>query len=592
MPLPTGTITFLFTDVEGSTRLWEESPVAMKTALARHDAIVRHALESHDGYIFATGGDAFSAAFQSVSDALDAALSAQRMLQAEPWRGVDIRVRMAIHTGEPEERDGDYFGPTLNRAARILSTAVGSEVLVSNSVAALAGTALPLGAELIDVGERELKDIEGSEHVFRVAAPGLAELDRLDGDETAAWTATSFAPSDRLRRSIAVLPFDVIGGDDDTAALADGLVDDIITALSAYRHFPVTARTSTFAYREKALDIRQIASELSVRFVLEGSVRRSGSKLRVTAQLVDGVDGNQVWAERYDGEFDDVFEFQDRITPSVAAAIDPAIVLSEARRLGSKPPGSFDAWDHFARGRPLIESLHKAEGEEGIRHLQQAIELDPDFAGAHATLAFGYFISVWLNWTEEPEAELDRALAEARRALQIDSMNALAHVSAGAVWFWRRQFDRARTAAQRALALNPSLPTTHNLWAVIETYAGDPAKGLDHSERGLELDPFGYFSAPLLAVRSLCHHLLGAHETAVEEAREAIARRSGYVFARIVLTASLARLGRIEEARATLDEIRQIMPDFTPASINQPFRPEDLAFVVEGLRLAGLETEG
>ena len=143
MPLPTGTITFLFTDVEGSTRLWEESPVAMKTALARHDAIVRHALESHDGYIFATGGDAFSAAFQSVSDALDAALSAQRMLQAEPWRGVDIRVRMAIHTGEPEERDGDYFGPTLNRAARILSTAVGSEVLVSNSVAALAGMRAP-----------------------------------------------------------------------------------------------------------------------------------------------------------------------------------------------------------------------------------------------------------------------------------------------------------------------------------------------------------------------------------------------------------------------------------------------------------------
>jgi len=374
MGTPTGTVTFLFTDVEGSTRLWEESPDAMKSALARHDAIIHHAVESHDGHVFATGGDSFSVAFQSVSDGLDAALTAQRLLQAEPWRDVEIRVRMALHVGGAEERGGDYFGPTVNRVARVMSTAIGQEILVSEAVAAVARDALPFGAELQDMGERALRNLDRNEHVFRVSGPGLAETSPIPIDLPAVVTQTSFSGNDRRRRSIAVLPFDVMGGDADSRALADGLVEDIITALAGWRHFPVTARNSSFVYQGTAVDIRKVAEELGVRFVLEGSTRKVGSKLRVTAQLIDGTDGTHVWANRYDGQLDDVFEFQDQITSQVAAAIDPAIVASEAGRLAVKPPASFDAWDYYVRGRSLIETLHRDEIREGMTHLAKAIE--------------------------------------------------------------------------------------------------------------------------------------------------------------------------------------------------------------------------
>jgi class 3 adenylate cyclase len=238
MSIPTGTVTFLFTDVEGSTRLWEESRQAMKVALARHDEILHDTIESHHGYIFATGGDAFSASFQRLSDALESALTAQRLLHEEPGPEIDIRVRMAVHVGEAEERDGDYFGPTLNRTARVLSTGSGSEILVSSAIATVAVESLPAGAELVDLGERRLKDLDRTEHVYRLTASSLAKP--TAGRDKAQVPATEGA--DDRRRSIAVLPFDVIGEDEHTQVLADGLVEDLISALSAWRHFPVAAR--------------------------------------------------------------------------------------------------------------------------------------------------------------------------------------------------------------------------------------------------------------------------------------------------------------------------------------------------------------
>ena len=374
MNTPTGTVTFLFTDVEGSTRLWEESREAMRFGLARHDEILREAIESKGGYIFATGGDAFSSAFQAASDALEAALAAQLALQGEPWSEIDIRVRMAVHVGEAEERGGDYFGPTLNRTARVLSTAAGGEIVVSSAIATVAVDSLPENASLVDLGERQLKDLDRTEHVYRLTAPGLVDPEaKLD----ASAASHPAQPASDRRRSIAVLPFNVIAGDEHIEALADGLVEDVISALAAWRHLPVAARNTTFRYRGQSVDVRQVADELGVQYVLEGSLRQSGDKTRVAAQLIDGVDGNHVWAEHYDGAGEDAFDFQDRITRRIAAVIEPAIFAAEARHLASRQPATFDAWDHMVQGRKLIETFHPDEVEEGIGHLHVASTSTP-----------------------------------------------------------------------------------------------------------------------------------------------------------------------------------------------------------------------
>lgn len=590
MATPTGTVTFLFTDVEGSTRLWEESPEAMKVALGRHDAILRHAIDSHDGHVFATGGDAFSVAFQSVSDGLDAALTAQRMLQAEPWRNVEIRVRMALHVGEADERDGDYFGSTVNRVARVMSTANGQEILVSEAVAAVARDALPFGAELQDLGQRSLKNLNRKERVFRVSGPGLSDASHSADDSSteAVVQQTSFAPSDRRRRSIAVLPFDVMGGDADSSALADGLVEDIITALSAWRHFPVTARNSSFVYQGTAVDIRKVAEELGVRFVLEGSTRKVGNKLRVTAQLIDGTDGSHVWADRYDGQLDDVFDFQDKITSQVAAAIDPAIVASEAGRLVVKSPASFDVWDHYVRGRSLVDTFHRNEIDEGMSHLATAIELDPSFAAAHAYQGLGHFILGWAKLVDDTETEWVHALEEARRAVGIDPQSAIGHAVMSVVWLFRREYARAKDAAEVTLSLNPSLPSAHFSIGNSLLYSGDPKAALDPLTRATELVPLGSQSFVFQGALGVALYLTGDYQSAISRSRAAVARRSGYIFARAILAASLARAGNLDNAKSELAEILSIKPDFSLASFNQPFQSEQITEIAVGLRLAGL----
>ncbi len=587
MSIPTGTVTFLFTDVEGSTRLWEESRQAMTIALARHDQIMRDAIESRHGYIFATGGDAFSASFQRLSEALESALAAQRLLQEESWPEIDIRVRMAVHVGEAEERDGDYFGPTVNRTARVLSTGSGREILVSSAIATVAVESLPVGAELVDLGERRLKDLDRTEHVYRLTTSSLAKPEA--GRDKTQEPATEGA--DDRRRSIAVLPFDVIGGDEHTQVLADGLVEDLISALSAWRHFPVAARHSTSVYRGQSVDVREAAEQLGVRFILEGSLRQSGSQIRVAAQLIDGINGTHVWADHYDGTVEDVFAFQDNITRSIASAIDPAIFAAEARRLAAEPSAGFDAWDHLVQGRRLVEAARPEEVEEAIGHLQAAIDLDPGLAEAYAWMGLAHFVRGWAHRTDDERAEFDIAVDWARRATRIDPNNGTAHEVLSLTYLFRGEHDRARNAAQIALKANPSSVVAHLSVGSAAMYSGDPKTALESFRTSLQLDRVGVWAWVFHAVSGAAHYLLGDYEEAITHARDAIAIRSGYLLARVILVASLAKSGALEEAQAELANILKINPEFTADLINQPFQPHHRADLIEGLRLAGLEED-
>ena len=287
-------LTFLFTDIESSTRLWESNADAMRLALARHDELLRNCIDAHGGAVFKTGGDGFCAAFRNAGDAVQAALAAQLALNAEAWpASTRILVRMALHSGAAESRQGDYFGPPLNYVARLLAVGHGGQTLLSEPTRDLCHDRLPPGAALQSLGEHGLRDFPGRQQIFELTHPGLPR--------TFPPLKTSFAPVDADKPSIAVLPFTNLSGDAEQEYFADGVVDDIITALSRVRAFFVIARNSSFTYKGKAVDIKQVGRELGVRYVLEGSIRRAGNRVRITGQLIAAETGAHIWADRFEG---------------------------------------------------------------------------------------------------------------------------------------------------------------------------------------------------------------------------------------------------------------------------------------------------
>ena len=331
----------------------------------------------------------------------------------------------------------------------------------------------------------------------------------------------------------------------------------------------------------------QIASELGVRFLVEGSVRRSGDRLRVTAQLIDSDDGSHIWADRYDGELMDVFEFQDRIASAVASAVDPAIIAAEAKQLAVKAPASFDAWDHLVRGRVLVSTLHEAETESAIEHLGEAVALDPSLAEAHAQLGFAHFVRGWVH-DRSNAAHLEQAITHARAATAVDPFNATAHCVLSYTFLFQRDYRRARAEARLAVEANPSSANSRFAMGLVNVFAGDPYSSIDPLTLAHELDPSGPLSFVFKGARANANYLIGDFDAAVVDARDAISRRSGYMFGRLLLTASLAKGGAVDEARAEVAAILAINPDFSVEMINQPYQPDDLETLLEGLGMAGL----
>ena len=318
-PSPTGTVTFLFTDIEGSTRLWETQHAAMQAALPRHDSLLRQCVSTHGGHVFKTGGDAFYVAFHTASDALAAALEAQRALHRERWPdALKIRVRMAVHTGAVESRDGDYFGPPLNRVARLLSAGHGGQTLLSEATHDLGRDHLPPLATTKALGEHGLKDLARREAVFQLCHPDLPQ--------TFPPLKSEMAPLDKETPSIAVLPFINMSRDEDNEYFADGLSEELLNVLAKIRGLRVASRTSAFSFKGKDVDIPTIAQKLNVATVLEGSVRKSGKRVRITAQLIQVASDSHLWSETYDRELDDIFAVQDDIAQSVVKELRAALL--------------------------------------------------------------------------------------------------------------------------------------------------------------------------------------------------------------------------------------------------------------------------
>jgi TolB-like protein/cytochrome c-type biogenesis protein CcmH/NrfG len=434
-----------------------------------------------------------------------------------------------------------------------------------------------------------------------MAAPAL--LDGADGTsgapfEHASEHGAALASGTRPlslpdKPSIAVLPFQNMSGDPDQEYFADGLTEDIITGLSRQPWFFVIARNSTFAYKGEAVDVRDVASELGVRYVLEGSVRRSANRVRVTGQLIDATLGNHLWADRYDRELADIFELQDEITNSVIGSVGPQILVAEAARVRRKPPQNIDAWDLVMQAVPHMWRMSPDEHRRAQMLLQQAIELDPDYAHAHALLGWIYITMFNLN-VRTPIGEFtDKALDAGAKAVALDDQEPWGHLVLGLGHARRRRPEAARAHLSRAVELNPNFALGYAGLGYALACGGAPERGLQSLEQANRLsprDPFLATYAPI--VRYMAFFALGRYEEAVEVCRTTAALHPHHVGAWRLMTVSLGLLGRIEEAREALAHTLTLQPDLSSAHVvnDTVFAdPSDRARFLEGLRRAGLK---
>ena len=584
-PLPTGTVTFLFTDIEGSTRLWEANAAAMRAALARHDALLRACIDGHDGHVFKTGGDAFCAAFHTAADALGAALEAQRALCREPWpEGARLRVRMALHSGAVELRAGDYFGAPLNRVARLLAAGHGGQTLLSEATHDLCRDHLPPLVSIKALGAHGLRDLGRPESVFQACHPDLPQSFPPLRSQSQA------APQEKEAPSIAVLPFVNMSRDEENEYFADGLSEELLNVLAKIRGLRVASRTSAFSFKGKDVDIPTVAQKLNVATVLEGSVRKSGKRVRITAQLIEVASDSHLWSETYDRELDDIFAVQDDIAQAVvkelraallgeraaAAPIEAAKEVREATTGRSENPEAFQL---YLQAKFHGERYTQADTDRAVELYQRAIALDPRFALAWAELSRVYQAQAGYGFAPIDEGH-ERGRDAARRALALAPELAEGHIALGLVqqlydWDWpaadasfRRAMELApgdahalRAAAGlarilgrrgdaqeligKALALDPLDARTHRQAAMIYLMSKDLERTAAAFRFSIDLSPSAGLGRAFLAITRVM-------QGRPEEALPLAEAEPHEVFRNIALAMTLRALGRPAEADAAL----------------------------------------
>jgi TolB-like protein/Flp pilus assembly protein TadD len=402
-------------------------------------------------------------------------------------------------------------------------------------------------------------------------------------------SAAARAPQLPEKPSIAVLPFANMSGDPEQEYFSDGITEDITTALTRLRWFFVVARNSAFAYKGQGLDIRELGRQLGVRYLLEGSVRRSGQRLRITAQLVDAIAGNHIWAERYDRELTDIFELQDDITASVAASIEPRVMAAEGLRTEVRPTHDLHAWDLVARALFHFWRLTAAESEAAVAILRQAVQRHPDHAPAHSLLAVALLLSSFMGWTP-PGRNAEFAATLAQRAVELDESDPWAHFALAFVAFTARQTNEAVRHFHTALDLNPNFPAAAGFMAFTLAFDGQSEAAIRWFEQALRISPYDPFLGFFYGGLSAAHYLAGRYREAVEWARKAVQLRPGILGAHRCLCASLAQAGQIEEAKVAMRTLRKSQPDLSIAWLKQsvPYTAEPMEHFLNGMRKAGL----
>jgi adenylate cyclase len=582
-------------DVVGYSRLMgrDESGTLARLRKNRSEHL-DPALVKYGGRLVKLTGDGALIEFASAVDALSAAIEVQQaMAEASSNQATDaaLVLRIGLHLGDLIVDGDDLYGDGVNVAARLEAEAPAGGIVISRTVQeAVEGR---LKATFEDLGNLSLKNIE------RPVAAFLVKWEASDWQRgvTSEATATpKIGPQVPLplpdKPSIAVLPFQNMSGDPDQEYFADGLVEDIITALSNFKSLFVIARNSSFTYKGKAVDLKQVGRELGVRYVLEGSVRKAGGKVRITGQLIDSETGAHLWADRFDGPLDDVFELQDQVTTSVVGAIAPKVDQAETERAKRKPVESLDAYDFYLRGRAKLQEDGQKALEEALRLFYRAAELDPHFAAPYAAAAGCYVTGSVQGWVRDREWEVAETRRLALRASALGGDDALALALAGqALVVVCREFDTGTALIDKALAINPNLSAGWQRRGLVSLWLGQHNAALEQFARALRLSPLdpGLFLSE--GYIGMVHLFRGHYDEALSWTARALAQRPNFVVVLRAATVANAFAGNIDEARKLVARIRQISPTASIShymSINLYQRPEDIERMVDGLRLAGL----
>ena len=578
----------LAADVAGYSRLMgadEEGTLAQLKAFRK--TLVDPTIAKHRGRIVKTTGDGMLVEFASAVDAARCAIEIQHDMADENTeipQARRIEFRIGIHLGDIILDDNDIFGDGVNIAARLESIAVPGGISISRAVHDQVRDRINVCFD--DKGEIALKNIARPLQVFAIS--GAKESKTRVSPELQPALALPDKPS------IAVLPFQNMSGDPEQEYFADGMVDDIITALSRCKALFVIARNSSFTYKGRAVDVKQVGRELGVRYVLEGSVRKAANRVRITGQLVDTATGAHLWAERFDGGLGDAFDLQDQVTESVVGAIAPAVEKAEIERAKRKPTDSLDAYALYLRGLAMFyQFTGRQANNEALRLFNSAIELDPDFAAAYGRAALCYAFARgngWISVTANDIAEVTRL---AQRAVELGKDDAMAlAASAWALAFFVRDLGGGAALIDRALGLNSNLAEAWFYGGWMKIYLGEPNLAIERLARAMRLNPLDPRIAAMRAAAAHAHFFLGRYDEAASWAAMALQDNPDYQPGLRIAAASNAMAGRPEQAHKAVARLRQPNPPLWVSTLKDvvgPYRrPEDLSRFEEGLRQAGL----
>jgi TolB-like protein/Flp pilus assembly protein TadD len=574
----------LAADVVGYTRLMgaDEAGTLERLKSLRRE-LVQPRITEHKGRIVKLMGDGLLAEFPSVVEAVQCAVDIQQSMigrEADLPDERRIKLRIGVNLGDIIVEGSDIYGDGVNVAARLEGLSDPGGICVSGKVYDEVRNKTEIDFE--DLGEQSVKNIAEPIRVFGVK---LA----FERSEPAPSSATGVIMD---RPSIAVLPFANMSGDPEQEYFADGIAEDILTGLSKLRWFFVIARNSSFVYKGKLVDVKRVARELGVRYLLEGSVRKGGTRVRITAQLIDASTGNHIWADRYDGDLTDIFALQDEITTKVVAAIEPKLLEAEGLRSACRSPEDIGAWDMVMQAISLFWRLTKAEGEAAILILERTVERYPDYAPAHSMLAFMLLLSSHMGWSSrEVQANQAAASALATRATELDESDPWAHLALGYVAFFKRRTDTAAEEFLCALDLNPNFAAAHGYLGFALSHDGRSDQAIAHCEQAIRMSPHDPQNVIFNAGLAVAHYLAGRYTEAVGFGRKAVQLRNGWTGGHRTYVASLAQAGQIEEARAALARLKELQPNISIAWFERyiPYMPGPMAKFLEGMRKAGLQ---
>jgi len=567
----------LAADVVGYSKLMAEDEAGTLAALKAHRRkLFDPETEKHGGRIVKLMGDGALAEFPSVVEAVECALAIQQALAASEDK---IRLRVGINLGDIIIDGNDIYGDGVNIAARLEALAEPGGICISSVVHESLGNRVD--AQFSDDGEHQVKNIARPIRVFRwVSQQRPAPV-------------TSDSPPLTLpdKPSIAILPFTNMSADADQEFFADGISEDLITELSHFRSLFVISRNSSFAFKGQGLNVKEMSERLGVRYIVEGSVRRAGNRLRITAQLIDAVDDAHLWAERYDRQMEDIFAVQDEVVRAIVAEIEPQLSISEHNRALRKPPESLDAWENYQRGLWHLFRYRPEERDTTLGFFERAIALDPRFAAAHAGLGLAYYVYVLLGASADPTGDAERAVKAAKMAISLDEQDAFGHVSLARAYILQGQHEAATEASDRAIRLNPSFAMAHFVRGHSLWHQGRPAEAVAALDEAIRLSPHDPLMWAYMASKAIALMFKGDLDEAIVWSRRSQQQPNATIFCHVAEVGALGLLGREDDAADAVARAKKTMPDVTIRYLETVLPITDAkcrGLFLKGLKAAGL----